>query len=225
MTAPQTPGTKIWAPACDQQKPRCGPPSLVPGRSPGCEAFRESARSDWDRGGGDLEQRAGSGGAGGYSPGSRRRWQAAEQGRERRASRVISTGPGAGLGTWDTWGHARERPRPQAGPPPGASKNLRPLAGGRVPASSSCLPSPFPPRRPPSAPGPAPAQPPGGARAWARAARVSGRVCELVAPTKAAVAGTCVTGRVIAAFLLETRRLALGERSECLEARAGIKVA
>lgn len=77
----------------------------------------------------------------------RRQWQTAEQDRERRASRVISTGPG-GAGTWDTWGQALERPLPRARPPLRTSQGSRPPAGGRVPPISSTGPALFPLRQP-----------------------------------------------------------------------------
>lgn len=68
----------------------------------------------------------------------------AEQGRLQRATRIISTGPGAGPGTGDTWGYARDRPRPRARLPQGSALRSRPPADGQGPPLAPSFPSPFP---------------------------------------------------------------------------------
>lgn len=91
----------------------------------------------------------------------RQRWQTTEQGRERRASRVISTGPGGQEP--GTRGNGRAT-GPALGPGP-RPEPLRALGHLRVGVAR---------RSPPAGPSlfSAPAQPPGGARAWAFAAWV-----------------------------------------------------
>ncbi|XP_045879049.1 translation initiation factor IF-2-like [Meles meles] len=100
--------------------------SLSPGPAAGCLLGGGWAREC--RAGGSLPW-----------PGRRRRRQAAEQGRLRRESQIINTGPGAGPGTGDTWESARDRPRPRLRPPPGAALRPRPPAGAPEGARTGLL--------------------------------------------------------------------------------------
>lgn len=140
-----------------------------------------------------------------------------EQGRLRRASRVISTGPGAGLVTRDTWRYARDRPRPRARPPRGAAQRSGPPVGGQSrPLPPSLLRALFPSFPPPHGLHPPPTL---SSHCWhtlpkALAARVSppwpGGQAALLG---AAGAGTHATVRMTAAVQPESCSWACGEHA------------
>lgn len=121
----------------ERQEPGVGPAALRPGRSPGSPRPPRLALC----GTGDRVTEA-RGREGDCLPGPRRRWQVAEQGQLQRATRIISTGPGAGPGTGDTWGYARDRPRPRARLPQGSARSALAATGGWAGPASRSLFSP-----------------------------------------------------------------------------------
>lgn len=139
-----------------------------------------------------------------------------EQGRLRRASRVISTGPGAGLVTWDTWRYARGRPRPRPGPleEPLSVRGHRWV--GRAASPSLLAPRPFPLLSPtPRVTPPSNAflsllaHPSEGASGAGLPTLAGGQA----APQGAAGAGTHTTVRMTAAVQPETCSWACGEHA------------